>query len=596
MSATNDFQKLLDYRLIIGQIDLVDEDNGTVVISYVSTEGQRTMNMPAPFFANNSWIRGYPSEGSMVLLGITQNNQYPEILKVFDASEKVRMLLNDVSEINGDIETTTSTQVKAFDRVRTAKAPPGGLPFRKLRKGELEAMSSGKAFWWMSRYGDLTLKGGISYIQLDSENSLISSSSAGHACWGLDSKLTSLEDQHYFGVVRRPVNPKAFAAQKLLNAQLISNEIVANLESNEDFKKKVEDRQKELDKEQAEFEKAFRSMVSAINQVKGKLSGIESYNDLPGTLLEPVSKTMTTARTYAKDARILRALVAAKGVDTTKFDVSLNNFELTTSSLETSSEAFKTNSEEEVDAAMKKILSLKIPKLESLAASEAIDKANQKLEQKKQAVVKTVADIIKEASFEGQTTQVDSKFIYPSLLLEQGQFCKELRTAVSWKGSPGTLYEEVYGHVYNIDGVRETDPTTGNKLRSRNTWSCDDGSTTVLFVDVNGNVTHILSPSATRGYTLTVPKGHGQINIGKNLEVEVGKNCKVHVNDNLTVVADKIIDIKGEQINIESRTLLSLKGLIVKIEGTTLIEETAPLVKRTGIATIMDITPSYIRS
>ena len=181
---------LLKTKILVGQVYSIDEVNGTIEVKYITESGFKKFNIPSVFVGNDSWIRAYPQIGSYVLIADTEDSQFPEIIKVFDPSEKARFVLDEGLRIDENPETPKS--VTPFDRVTSAtndaKDERGkiGYPYRRLKAGELEASSSGKASWWLGSKGELILKGGLSKLEMDPFKNTIETFSAGHLKLGLD--------------------------------------------------------------------------------------------------------------------------------------------------------------------------------------------------------------------------------------------------------------------------------------------------------------------------------------------------------------------------------------------------------------------------
>ena len=96
-------EDVLRSKLILGRIHSIDETKGMVEVSYITETGFQKFNIPSVFGGNDSWIRAYPQVGSYVLISETTEKQFPEIVKVFDPSEKTRYLLSQGVNINSDL-------------------------------------------------------------------------------------------------------------------------------------------------------------------------------------------------------------------------------------------------------------------------------------------------------------------------------------------------------------------------------------------------------------------------------------------------------------------------------------------------------------
>lgn len=552
-----------DYRLILGQIDSIDEENGTILVSFLSQAGQRSFNVPAPHFSQNSWIRAYPEEGSWVLVGVTQHTQQYEILKVFDVSEKTRLLLNYASEV-GQVNDPATGKVKSDDRIALAKAPPGGSPFRKLRSGEIEASSSGRAFWWLSKYGTAILKGGMARLEL--ESNFVRGFAAGYSCQGLDSILTSTyKDSSYFGVVRRPLDDKTFVAKKIISTSQATSEVQASITAEDENIERSKKLKQSCSTCRDAYVKALKSITVQEATCVQSLNSTKSYIDSLNTL-----KSFGQAYRYSQPS----------------FNISISKLQSQYTDLQ--------NYSQKVIAKTATLTTFQPVDVPDFTVEKVFEDRKKALQQKMDTSQAGMQKLIASSTLESLPA-VEAKFVHQSFLLEQNNFCKEWRISLDWKGSPNTLYQQAFGHVYDDSGVREKSPS-GKSLRSRQTWFTDKGNTTVLFCDVDGNVTHILSPDATEGYMLTIPNGKAEINVSKDVNVEIGEQCYIHVNKHCSIVTEQLLKIEAESIELSGRKTLKLIAPDIQIgDATTLkLEEMGIQLNRTATAQIKDVAPSWI--
>lgn len=162
-------------RICAGFIEAVDEENGTVSLSFEDFIGTRnSIELSCDYISSvgPGWIRFMPSIGDKVLVGFRPNNEV-EILRY-----------------------------KAISYPQLAQAAADSNPpfvFRTLRSGEFEAMSSGYAEIWGSKSGKLRLAGGLVSIELDMPSNSNVQQAAIH-------RLTANGSDLRFGSVRRP-NP-----------------------------------------------------------------------------------------------------------------------------------------------------------------------------------------------------------------------------------------------------------------------------------------------------------------------------------------------------------------------------------------------------
>lgn len=158
-------------RVCSAFIESVDEDNGTVTISFEDFIGTRSVELSFAYISaiGPGWFRFMPSIGDRVLCGFRPNSQV-EIL---------------------------AYKAVSYPELKE-RAADGNPPFifRKLKSGEFEAMSSGFAEIWGSKLGKLHLAGGLASIDLDRTSNSIVHSAGMH-------RVSVDESETRFGAVRR---------------------------------------------------------------------------------------------------------------------------------------------------------------------------------------------------------------------------------------------------------------------------------------------------------------------------------------------------------------------------------------------------------
>lgn len=596
-------------KILVGQVYSIDETNGVIEVKYISDSGFKKFNIPSVFVGNDSWIRAYPQIGSYVLIADTDDDQFPEIIKVFDPSEKARLILDEGLNINENPETPNS--VTPFDRVtkatNNAKDDLGkiGYPYRKLKGGELEASSSGKASWWLGSNGELVLKGGLSKLEMDPFKNTIEASSAGHLKMGLDSTLESYGDQEYFGVVRRPgsnsisilssINTIDSRIAKLTRAEVSYERINQSII---DLDSLAVDAQNDLNTAHKFVTQLIKdsNFLRSITGFLIRLSGVDTQ-----IYIRSLQDLSDYSKSYVPDSENLKKL--DDGIAELKtWKTSIDDF------LNKSNRPQDPGNEEATllsdikSKSLSPIPQIDIKSLSSSLSNEIIALPISTLQERK-AKLQIERTQLEQAE-ENKIKNIESKYLYQSLKLNPEAnsdvvFAKEYRVNVSWKGSndvnPRTLYEKIAGHVYDSNGLPET--YSNASLRSRETFVTEKGSSldpstqpaeyrranTNNYVDTSGNMIIQLAEDASRGYSLSAPGGPVKITSGGELEITANTTgsskdataSKIFINQgNLEIVVGKAsitmtndgkIKFKGTTIEIETPSL-NTKSTIAKFD------------------------------
>lgn len=594
-----ELKDLFKTKILVGQVYSIDETNGVIEVKYISDSGFKKFNIPSVFVGNDSWIRAYPQIGSYVLIADTDDDQFPEIIKVFDPSEKARLILDEGLNINENPETPNS--VTPFDRVakatNSAKDDLGkiGYPYRKLKGGELEASSSGKASWWLGSNGELVLKGGLSKLEMDPFKNTIEASSAGHLKMGLDSTLESYGDQEYFGVVRRPgsnsisilssINKMENRIAKLTRAEVSYeriNQAIINLDS------LAVDAQNDLNT----AHKFVTQLIKDSNFLRSITGSLTRLSDVDTQIyIRSLQDLSDYSKSYVPNSENLKKL--DDGIAELKtWKTSIDDF------LNKSNRPQDPGNEEATLLSDIQSKSLSpIPQIDikslSLSLSNEITALPISTLQERKAKFQIEIEIERkrlEQEEENKIKNIESKYLYQSLKLNpeansDAVFAKEYRVNVSWKGSDDvnsrTLYEKIAGHVYDSNGLPET--YSNARLRSRETFVTEKGSSTDIRVDTSGNMITQLAEDASRGYSLVAPSGPVKINSGRELEITAnnmgssGTVSKIHIaqgnleisagNTSITLTSDGKIIFKGTMVEIDG-SKLDIKALTTKVSST----------------------------
>ena len=610
-----DFDKFKT-KIIIGQIHSIDPANGKISVSYLTEQGFKTFNMPSVFAGSSSWIRAYPEINSYVLIAETNEDQFPEIIKIFDPSEKTRYLLHDGVEVNYD----TTRGIKPFDRVAQSKSNAVdelgviGFPYRQLQPGEIEASSNGKASFWLGSNGELVLKGGLSKIEIDPFKNNIEAFSAGHNLLGVDSSLENLYDQEYFGVVRRGATNET--------------EVFGNI-------RRASNRIQKLSNSQTNYENINNTIKTLGDKAIANQNTLNiSYNKiidqifLPslsfGVLLDSINTLNTFAAIYIKSLKTYRDY-SVSYLGTGESNIQLIDKDL--KSLDT----WKQNEVQAfIDEARKtRGADQEINLLKSLrgdATATAVPATNStKIDRKNSTYLKEIPEVniedytnkfqnsITKTNLGVLTTQkenaktellnssevknVDSKYLYPKLQVlakpgGQDSFAKEWRVNVSWKNSvtdnPTPLYEKIAGHVYEEDGTLSR--YANRELRSAERFWTEDNQQSFITVDVEGNMFNHMVGGV--GYSVVAKNGSINLEAGKELFITAGSaqvgnkgtsTSIIKINGNLIIdVSGKLTFRSGEEIHSKS-PIVSSNSEITEI-NTTLNKVTSSITNIEGFA------------
>ena len=612
-------------KIIVGQVHSIDSVNGKISVSYLTEQGFKTFNVPSVFTGSGSWIRAYPEINSYVLIAETNEDQFPEIIKIFDPSEKTRYLLHDGIEVNYD----TTRGTKPFDRVAQSKSTaedeigPIGFPYRQLQAGEIEASSNGKASWWLGSNGELVLKGGLSKIEMDPFKNSIETFSASHNLLGIDSSLENLYDQEYFGVVRR--------------ASTNESEILGSIRRTESRIAKFSNAQTNYENINNTIKTLGNKAIDNRNRLYISYSEVNDQILLPslpfGILLDSIRTTLNTNATiYIKSLKTYRDYSASylgssdANIQLIDKDLDLLNtwkkddVEKFIGEASTSRDANQENNlikdlrGDATPTATPKAGSTKIERKNSIYLKE-IPKVNIEdyVNKFQTAITNSTLDAlaIKKASAETELLNnpevkyVDSKYLYPKLqvLAKAGgedSFAKEWRVNVSWKNSvtsdPTPLYEKIAGHVYEENGTLLR--YANKELRSAERFWTDDNQQSFITVDVEGNM--FSSMVGGVGYTVVAKKGNINLEAGKEFNITAGSadiggkgtsTSTIKINGNLFFDVTGIIYMKAgggieerapkitskSQLNNVETTLNKITSTITNIEGFT-TQENPPMI------------------
>ena len=167
-------RQALTNRPILSQVTAIDSYRQQITIN--SPVGESNLFASHPFMSTNSWIRGIPESGSVILTG-------------FEGSSRRLTML-------GYGASNTTTQRDGY----TA----GRFHFRDLAPGEIEISSKGMAQAYFGDRGLLTLRGGVVTAQLSQDRLESAQNAPTHVRqlhkWAPD----TLGDEERFGLVKRP--------------------------------------------------------------------------------------------------------------------------------------------------------------------------------------------------------------------------------------------------------------------------------------------------------------------------------------------------------------------------------------------------------
>lgn len=564
MSSAQQLRDLFSSALHVGRVDSIDKVKRTVWVTYLTSEGHREFDIPTISSNPESWIRSGIEPGALVLIAQTRQATQPEILKVFSLSEQARMALNKVIEIEAEADSTQKTS-PPIGNLAVAQLPETGLPFRELQSGEHEAVSNGRAEWFLSSFGDFHQRGGVARSGLQSYSGKSFGLAAAFERRGLDSSLTALDDTEYFGVVVRPIDSTTVEMQKILDTQQILNEIQANQADTSQLEAKLTQLLSELTTSQTAYTVSLNQLAKATQQA----------------INAQLANTIQALTQLIKPALALKELGTVYGYQNLAFESKLAAL------MDQLVELKELGSN--AKAGELKVTAINLP---SFGLDQALKDQTAFLDSQTQKAQATLDQLLQAAKVKAEDV-IDSKYVHPSYVLKDGFFAKEYRARVSWKGSPHDLWDKQAGHVFDDGGKEVLNPLTGVACRSRERFFSSNGAT-VIFVDANGNVSHILSPDATKGYQLYIPKGSFHGRIGKDLDLDIEKDGRIHVHHNLAIQADRVIRVAAEAIELMGKRI-KLAGDVVEIEAQQMLKEKAPAIFREGTASIVDKTPSYSR-
>lgn len=162
----------------------------TLKIEVASSAGTSTIAIRHPYVGVNSWIRCMPETGTTV---VTQ--------KLRDPAQ--REIWGYVSHVLGNL-------------ARRAKDDNNAVVYRELRPGEIEIMSSGRAYTHWSEEGNIEFHGGVVELSL-MQTELEAVQRAPTHKRQLDQHVpNTLDREERFGLVKRPDLQKPYALQRYI--------------------------------------------------------------------------------------------------------------------------------------------------------------------------------------------------------------------------------------------------------------------------------------------------------------------------------------------------------------------------------------------
>lgn len=181
-------------RPVRGVVSSVQTETETVKIDVFQEPGRATAAIRHPYMGVNSWIRTMPEPGTSV---VTQWLKEPQQIEIWGY----------ISRRLGELVQKAQTDDKVI--------------FRRLRPGEVEVMSSGRAYTHWSEDGNLTQMGGVVEHHL-SQTELEATTRAPTHRRQLDQHdPTELAYEERFGLVKRPDLLKPAALQRYMKDELL---------------------------------------------------------------------------------------------------------------------------------------------------------------------------------------------------------------------------------------------------------------------------------------------------------------------------------------------------------------------------------------
>lgn len=165
--ANQNEEWLFKSRVYVGQVDTVDEVNGTVAVRIGGTHDKLTAVIPMGGLSLNgafsSWMRYMPSPGDYVQIAYGPRNE-PEVVGYTSWGTSAS---DDSVSYTGNLPQRVRAEGYAAI-AGLARSDTSGLRiFRQLRSGEFDARSAGGAGWWATREGTLLLEAGETTVTLN---------------------------------------------------------------------------------------------------------------------------------------------------------------------------------------------------------------------------------------------------------------------------------------------------------------------------------------------------------------------------------------------------------------------------------------------
>ena len=154
-------------------------------VQTVGQPGALVMQVMHPFFGTSAWIRAMPEIGTAVMTQQRGDMAQAEIVSY-----------------------TTHNLATRVDRGAT-----GNAVYRRLNTGEIEIMSSGRAYTHWGNDGNIMMLGGVTSLKLSQTDLEVNSVAATHARRGHLHMPALLAHEERFGYVKRPDKLKPNALQ-----------------------------------------------------------------------------------------------------------------------------------------------------------------------------------------------------------------------------------------------------------------------------------------------------------------------------------------------------------------------------------------------
>ena len=174
-----------------GVVRSVQPERDGVKIDVAGSPGTSTIAVRHPYIGASSWFRVMPEPGTSVMVQLTGDPRQNEIWGYLSH--------------------------QAAGMVKKAQDESNNFIYRELRSGELEIMSSGRAYSHWGEDGNLSLYGGVlEHHLLQTDLELVSRGPTYRRNLHLQAQNEPLAHSELFGLVKRPDQKKPYSYQRFI--------------------------------------------------------------------------------------------------------------------------------------------------------------------------------------------------------------------------------------------------------------------------------------------------------------------------------------------------------------------------------------------